>query len=130
MKTCSYCGNNLSEDELENPLTDKDGDLMCDECYNDHYEFTCCLCQEHGDVAEQHKMVVVFDEEEAGVPTGVYRVIDPDYYLADLLGSGWLHDWALERIGDVSDKADGNGYACGHLCQNCQDKLNTEAKNQ
>lgn len=120
---CSYCGNNLNEDGLENPLTDDERDLMCDECYNDHYEFTCCWCQEYGNKKDQHKMVVVFDDEKAGVPTGVYRVTDLDYYIISAFGDGWLHDWAIERIGDIPDGADSNGYPCGHLCAECQKKV-------
>jgi hypothetical protein len=120
---CTRCGEKLNDDEIINPYLDWNCDdgVLCDECYHEHYEFTCCLCQEYGDVADQHNMIVVF-EGDYGVPLGVYAT-DGCYYTQGLIGSSWLHPRSLRRLDEVPAKADGDGYPCGHLCEHCQRKF-------
>jgi hypothetical protein len=120
---CSYCGEHLGDDESENPRIDPADDLpVCDECWHDKFEFTCCRCCEYGDVEDQHNLLVVF-EKTGKVEPGVYKVTGRPYYTHALIGEGWLHDWALKRIADVNPDMDGEGYPCGHLCLNCQSNL-------
>ncbi|MGE4195980.1 MAG: hypothetical protein AB7G11_02505 [Phycisphaerales bacterium] len=131
---CAYCGENLSDEEAESPHRDApDGDIMCDECYHDKFEFTCCKCEDYGHINDQHKYLVVFDAEEAfskndckaGFTAGLYRVKANPYYTSDYL-SAWLNTYNLERIGDLPTEADENGYPCGHLCKKCQDEVITK----
>lgn len=57
---CSFCGGPLEDEEAENPRLDPDdGEPMCDDCYHDHCEFTCCCCAEYGETKDQHNMLVV-----------------------------------------------------------------------
>lgn len=121
--TCTYCGNTLREEELEEPLMDDEENVICYECYNDHFEFKCCKCEEYDHIDNQHKMLVVVDEEEAGLPAGLYRILELPYYSASLLGDVSWNEWALERIGDVPDGVDTGSYACGHLCGRCQEEV-------
>lgn len=124
---CTCCGSDLDRDELESPNLDGDGDPICDQCYHDKYEFTCCCCEEYGDVKDQHKMLVVF-EKIGGVQPGIYGIVEFPYYTQGLIGSGWLHLSSLKRIGDVNPDMDGNGYPCGHLCAECQAKVKAQRK--
>jgi hypothetical protein len=120
---CSYCGDPLDLEESQSPRIDPDDDTpVCDECWHDKFEFTCCRCCEYGDVADQHNLLIVFEDIGKVIP-GVYKVIDRPYYTHAMIGSGWLHEWALERIADLNPDMDGNGYPCGHLCLNCQSGL-------
>lgn len=127
---CWYCDEPLDEEKAESPHTTPDGEPVCDECYHDHFEFTCCWCQEYGDAEDQHKLLVVFDAEEAfdadarerGLTAGLYRIAELPYYTSDYL-SVWLNDHNLERIGPVPRGASGDGYTCGHLCGPCQGKI-------
>lgn len=130
---CSLCGNKLDSDELENPQLDRDdGDPICDECHHEKYEFTCCQCCNYGDVADQHNMLVVFEETpSSGGPTGatrtilpgVYRIKQGPYYGGPIIGGGYLFGDNLERIASVNPDMDGEGYPCGHLCLECQGHL-------
>jgi hypothetical protein len=131
---CGRCGNDLDDDEMESPRQDEDGDIMCDECYHEHFEFTCSVCQEHGDTEDQHNMLAVYDSEvfeendrENGWKRGVYMIVDRPYYLAPLIGQVWIYTRCLEWIGPIPrDKGNDEspiGYACGHLCLECQHKM-------
>lgn len=128
--TCAFCGNDLSKEEIESPRLDDDGDSICDECYHEKYEFTCCDCQEYGHIDDQHEMLVVFEavhaSEGGDVEPGIYRIIGGPYHGGPLIGSGYLFRSSLERIGDVNPDMDGNGYDCGHLCKDCQGHVNAQ----
>jgi hypothetical protein len=117
---CSFCGEPLDGEESDSPRLDPDdGKPTCDDCYHEHFEFTCCCCQNYGEVADQHNLLVVL-EETSDVKPGVYKVVDKPYYTQGMIGSGWLHPWALERIADLNPDIGDDGYPCGHLCLECQ----------
>jgi hypothetical protein len=136
---CSFCDNDLTDEEMESPRHDPDdGKPVCDECYTDHFEFNCCACEEYGDVEDQHKYIVVFETVD-DVEPGFYRVKSTPYYTSGLIGSSWLHPWALVLVKPLPVrwlayvsitgkeiyqelKADDlpDGFPCGHLCANCQ----------
>lgn len=117
---CLYCDEEIPADDVR---TDEDGDTLCYECWCDHCQFTCCLCQEYGDIEDQHNYVVVFDAEGSGIEKpGLYRVKDKDYYTEAMIGSGWLHKWAIEFMSDVPVGAESD-YPCGHICLECQKKI-------
>jgi hypothetical protein len=130
IKICAYCGDELDEEEIESPRVDGEGDIICDECYNEQCEFKCCLCRDYGNIADQHKIVVVF-EKILGVEPGLYRVTNRSYWYASIVGDdGGIFPTAVQRIGNIPVGADGNGYPCGHLCAECQKKLIAEVENQ
>ena len=132
---CSFCGDALDIEESGNPHTDpNDGEPVCDDCYHEHFEFTCCDCQEYGDVKDQHNLLVVFEEvDSCGGPTrkvapGVYRIKEGPYHGGPIIGSGYLYGGNLKRIADVNPDMGGNGYPCGHLCLECQNRVLSQFK--
>ena len=136
---CSYCGDDLKDDELESPSIDPDDRTpVCDDCYHDHFEFTCCACEEYGEVEDQHKYLVVFEAVD-DVEPGIYRIKYKPYFTSGLIGSSWLHPRTLDKVKDLpvrwlayvsitgkdifrelkAEEQD-DGYPCGHLCADCQ----------
>lgn len=124
---CTYCGVNLDSEQIQNPRTDKDGDIMCDECYQEHYEFSCCWCQDSDHIDHQHKMLIVDDEKSAKLPRGVYEITTIPYYCDEIITSR-LYKWALNRIADVPEDLEIESYPCGHLCIECQKKIADKIK--
>jgi hypothetical protein len=122
---CTMCGNRLHNHEVNDPRTNDEGNLVCDDCYREHYTFECCLCGEDDETTHQHNMVVVFDDQ-AGVPVGTYRVTGCPYYSCSILGDGEILPFRVERIGDVPNGAESDGYWCGHLCRECQAKYGNQ----
>jgi hypothetical protein len=131
---CEYCGDELDREELESPRKDDQDDIMCDDCYREHFEFTCSVCHEYGETEDQHNMLAVYDPEafdecdrDNGWKRGVYMIVDSPYYCSPLIGHGWLYTRALDWVGPIPrDKGKSEspiGYPCGHLCLDCQKKI-------
>jgi hypothetical protein len=126
---CGWCGQELDDDERENPWH-RDGDeLMCRQCYRDKFMYDCTFCEELEDEGSvpQHQFLVLYDPRDAGVQDlkpGIYRIIHKPYYTAGLVGSSWLHEGSLEFIRGLprGKKEDPGGYPVGHICGACRKK--------
>lgn len=103
-----------------------DGDtIWCETCQDripeDDDTYTCALC---GEQAHEHgvgQVLVVGDEDEAGVEAGLYQVKRAPYYTSSLIGGGYIHENAVQRLGDAPDGVHLDGYPCGHICDACRD---------
>jgi len=121
---CEQCGKALDGEELEFPRKEEDGTVLCDECWHEEYEFTCCLCEEYGLVEHQHAFVVVFDAEGAGAgieKLGIYRVIRTPYWCSNYFNA-WLFPDAVKWVAPLPPVVE-DYYPCGHLCLSCQEEL-------
>ena len=124
---CGCCGDKLDEDEICNPYEDRDdygdGTPICFECYHEHYEFTCSLCEEYDDINVQHKMLIV-RKAEMGVPPGVYRITGYPYYYSSILGdNGGVNPWDVQKICNLTKEIGrlmDTYYPLGHMCRDCQ----------
>jgi hypothetical protein len=123
---CSHCGCEMDEEQSAAPRRDDCGDPMCDSCWTDKYEFTCCWCGEYEHIDEQHEVLVVF-EECGGLTAGIYRINEGPYWTSDFF-TMWFNLRALTHLGNLPGaliarhKRD-DEYPCGHLCRNCRDRL-------
>lgn len=43
---CGYCHRALVGEEAENPRRDEAENIICDQCYEEHYQFHCAICEE------------------------------------------------------------------------------------
>jgi hypothetical protein len=120
---CSYCGNLLSEDELESPYTDEDNDIICDECEHEHFQFQCCKCEEYDHIDVQHYYLIVADDVDKSIPPGIYYIKGGPYFGGPLIGELGLFANKLLRLRDLPTNIDTGGYPCGHLCRTCVRKL-------
>lgn len=120
---CSYCGEDIC-DQWENGLwpMQVEGEDVCEECWTDKCQFTCSMCEEYGMVEDMHRFLLVADSEEADVPQGIYAITRKPYFVDYMIG-GYLLPNSLSRIMDLPRHHDTGGYACGHLCANCQVRL-------
>lgn len=114
---CEWCGERLEDEEAADPRRDAGGDLMCDQCWHDEYEFTCAFCENYEHNDHQHDFLVVW-QKTTGVEPGVYRTLG-SYWTSDMF-SMWLHPDQLERVGDIPKGKGGGHYPCGHLCLKCR----------
>lgn len=124
-KECEWCGEPLTIEEIEYPP--KEG-LICDDCYHDHYEFECCICCNYGHVDHQHDFLVVGGKGvrwcgRGPVHRGIYAVLKGPYFGGPMIGSGYLFREALKKVAKLPPKLRMDGYPCGHLCKECQNKL-------
>ena len=49
---CWCCGDELEGEELDNPAKDEDGHILCDDCYEEEYMFTCYKCGNHAHITQ------------------------------------------------------------------------------
>ena len=123
MATCEECGNDLSSQEVREPIL-RDGDTICEVCFHDKHEFTCSWCGEYAEEPTQHPYMVVFDSEEAGVEVGFYRILAYPISIEPLIGHGWFSCDAITWLGFLPhDIENADGYPCGFLCTACQQKV-------
>ncbi len=128
---CSWCGDSLSEEELECPSTNSEDEPICEDCYREHYEFRCEWCEEHGETKDQHNLLLVLEaetvrieSEEGYLKPGVYQIVEKPYYGTDYFDSWILWQaivWLCDLPGDM-DVAE-SWCPCGHLCLECQNKI-------
>lgn len=117
---CEYCGSDLTQEEIENP--EPEG-ALCEDCYHEHFEFTCSRCCNFDHVDYQDIWLVVFQTvsnfpERGEIQPGIYEIIAFPYHGGIMLGEAWLHGGSLRRTPAGIDFTSGN-YACGHLCREC-----------
>lgn len=128
-KECEWCGNNLTDEEIKYPCRDGRGKkidgLICDECFHEHYEWTCDRCCEYELSEFQDIWFVVFETtpgRDQPVQPGIYEITNFPYYGGPLIGEGYLYDSSLRLTKAKIDFEQGN-YPCGHLCRRCANKL-------
>jgi len=125
---CTRCGAELDEEESASPRLDSDVDdgAICDECWREHYCYTCYWCGEYEENTEQDKMLVI-SEECGGLPAGIYRIKRLPYFISNYFDMWWMTE-CLEFIRDVPPDFDSyDDYPSGHLCAGCQKRI-IEAK--
>jgi len=126
-KSCAWCGEKLSSEELQAPRTDGDGDPICDECWDGEYTFECCLCCEYDHVDVQHYYFVVARPTQGwhgNVVPGIYYIKGGPYHGGSMF-CGHLFDDKLLRLRDLPkhSRMERYKYPTGHLCRNCVHKL-------
>ncbi len=128
---CSYCGDEITDpEERADPRRDpNDDEVMCDDCYQEHFEFTCCWCKEYASTDVQHEMLVIedADNEMAEYRKGVYRVVDSPYWSDGMIECNLVPS-SLEWIAELPDGLHVDYYSCGHLCAECQGKIEAAVK--
>jgi hypothetical protein len=126
---CAICGALLSDEEDEDPAI-RDGEIICDECEEEHYQFLCSWCENYDEKEIQHRYLVVFDHKDVGLPhNGLYQITRLPYYTAPLIGRGEMDARALTWLGSLPSCAEApDGYPCGHLCTACQTRALDEIR--
>lgn len=132
---CSYCGNDLREDEIENPREDESGDVMCDQCYEDEFLEHCSLCENYYDkpTKPEETFFVVAKEVsgQVGVDPGFYKVLNWPYMLcATGFGFEMLYEGSikLEKSADINSmlrKLHGvyrEKFSANEICPDCFEK--------
>ncbi len=143
---CSYCGNDLQEDETENPYTDSENQIMCDNCYREAYEDYCIICEEWYSKPEKptdaNFVLSKEGEKETGLKAGIYHVLKYPVFSAAVggLGSTYLFhsNFEIKRECDINamliklhgkhcEKINGAEF----ICPSCTDRFSrTENFNQ
>ncbi len=125
---CDWCEYDLDDEERESPRLNGSDEPICDDCYQEEYEFPCCLCENYDEQDVQHEMLVVFVPTSASggdkVQPGVYAITGGPYWGTDYFSS-WLDASQLAWLCPLPEslRDDDPFYPVGHLCRDCQKEM-------
>lgn len=130
---CTYCGEELDDEETANPQKDDDGDVMCDQCWSDKYEDICQRCGEYTlntDMKTEPGNLIAAWMEAPGYPddltAGYYRVKHWPIFVDYMIG-GHMYSDALQRVADLDKKgllaAKEAHMCCGPMCGSCRAEI-------
>lgn len=125
---CDWCGNKLDPEERESPRRDAQNKPMCDDCYREHFEFTCAICQNYAPKDEEGRIglcIVVAEDWVCTAGAGIYRVLAWPMFGQPLIGCGHMYEDAIQRVADCPDPKtiDTQGAPCGYVCAACSKKF-------
>lgn len=118
---CQRCNDALAGEELEAP-TDIDGEIVCDDCYDEWFldhSFKCPLCDERQVEDQKSDHFVLFDGYY-GTP-GLYKALCFPFYREPMVGYGELFADDIDRVGPVPGLAQNDGFPCAFVCKACAD---------
>jgi hypothetical protein len=123
---CTVCGDELDPEEVESPRRDKDGDIICDHCFEEQYSYTCPICEEMFDedfsekISPKYLLITTYAGEELGVDPGIYEIVSYPFY-ADGLIETHLFKSAVKKIADLPDDLDEDNLWCDeyYICDEC-----------
>lgn len=115
---CSWCKQDLNDEESQSPRSNKFNEPLCDTCYMDEYMISCDWCEEYYDKSERGaigSLLVAFDG--CGVEPGVYEVTEHPYWYSNYFDT-WLEKDAIKKL-SAELPFDNCDYLIGHLCPDC-----------
>ena len=136
-KECTYCGNDLDNEELESPRKDDDGDIICDNCYSDNYMNYCPLCEEEYEKPTKPEELFFCISNEVceyvamnPIKPGIYQTTSWPYFLgATGFGFEMLFENSIKlvrelNINSIIKKLYGKNESFGadEICDSCVDK--------
>lgn len=117
---CADCEEPLTDEEIESPSEYGDGPVCCT-CEYENYFWSCEFCEEYQSNEYDIELFAVFDED-AGVPIGVYRILETPYCSSWMIGRNHIYERCVKRIGDLPEGAKQELAPCALLCEPCAKK--------
>lgn len=116
--TCSYCYKDLEGEAADNPRI-VDDEPLCDECYQEHHQEYCSLCEECFDkptcAAEGFYYFAI--NNEIGLKPGIYQTLEWPFYSCDLFGDNLHVD--QELLKQIRPLYDDSEPESGIICPEC-----------
>lgn len=126
-KKCSTCGDALIGDEYKMPSTGKDGEVLCDDCYEDKYLHVCEICDEVRENNEKYYFVInqeIIDDKgieynDKPMLPGIYKPLKEHFDINDqVFGFQGFVDGALECVVNIDIPGE-HWELCPQICESC-----------
>jgi hypothetical protein len=118
---CTYCGEELDEDELEHPY-ELDDKVVCDPCYRDH-AFNCEICDNLVPNTEWNYFLL-FKNDDNRLKPGVYKITCRPFFMSCCIGEDTIFTDRVEWVAELPD--DLNEDSGREICDDCAKKLTGE----
>jgi len=113
MNKCTCCQETLDSEEIENPGKDEDGDIICDNCYNEKYCTTCVVCEEYFPLDDWNHFVIIDPENsENEIKTGLYKILEWPFYSSNTIGGDYIFENKVKRLCDHTQDIEESGEVC------------------
>lgn len=116
---CNRCGKSIFELYDFPELLIEDEEIMCEECYDEHYREICPICENSYDVKDYTSDYLVITEElsnETGNTPGIYKILKrPFFYGSILSGFDAFFPNTLELVTSIRIN-DYKKIDCGENC--------------
>lgn len=119
---CTWCGEALSEDELECPRKDSSDEVICDDCYHVEYEYICPLCENGVEIEgnQEHLFVSNPLAKDQEISPGIYHIVSLPWYSSDYF-SITIFPRSLKRVAPLPARLT-NEVEGDYICEDCAKK--------
>lgn len=116
---CSYCHESIFELDDFPEILMKDSEVMCEECYDEHYREICPICEESYDIKDFTSDYFVLNEEgarETKKKPGIYKILDRPFYFGNCVtGFDGFFDGSIQLVAPIRIN-DFKKIECGDDC--------------
>lgn len=130
---CGWCGNDLDDEEIEQPYWASDHTKICRECFQNEYEEECGVCGNYYDKRYKKSRFILLVTKCPGdygdIEPGYYYIIKYPIFTSNYFNA-WLHKDSIRRIAPITpDVADPDSSIPGReICKSCVTKLELSRK--
>jgi len=116
---CAWCEEHLDDEEKESPQKDNDGDIICDNCYDEHYRYACPLCSEFVEKEGNQEHIALTNAlaEDQEMEPGIYKVLQFPWFSSDCF-SMHIYELNVKKVKDLpkelQEETEGN-----YICEDC-----------
>ena len=132
---CTECGTELDAEEAESPRVDKDGDIICDQCFENQYSYLCPLCGEIFDedfsvkISPKHILVTKYAAEELGFDPGIYEIISYPFFADGIIELHFFKS-SIKKIAELSGDFNEDDLIddIHYVCEECAKKQEAKSR--
>lgn len=127
---CTLCEEELDEEETESPRVGKDGDVICDRCFDERYSYTCPVCEEEFredfsvKISPKYLLITEYASEDIGIDSGIYEILSYPFYTDGVIE---IHIFksAMKRISGLPNDLDEDDLWSDiyYVCDDCIKKM-------
>jgi hypothetical protein len=127
---CTLCEEELDEEEIESPRKDRDGDIICDKCFDDRYSYHCPICEEMFSedfsvkISPKYPLIAEYASEDIDIDSGIYEILSYPFY-ADGVIEIHIFKSAVKRISGLPNDLDEDDLWSDiyYVCDDCIKKM-------
>lgn len=127
---CDVCSKPLTDEEQESPREDKDGGILCDECFENEYTHRCPMCEDLFDedltvgISPKYLLITDYVSDYFGIEKGIYEIISYPFYRDGIIEMSVIKSavtWVCELPIDIENSAE-----LFYVCDSCVKKIQYE----
>ena len=133
---CTICKEELNTEEIDSPHKNKNGDIICDQCFKDKYTYLCPLCENNFDedftkkISPTYLLISDYASEWVGVDSGIYEIVAYPFFY-DRMTTLDIIPKAVNLIADLPDdfNEDDFFFELFYVCNDCVEKQLSNGEN-